>query len=208
MSALGSGLDAVVARLVAYAGTLRASAFEAGSSSGGGAGAYAVARAAAVLVPLFERRGEVRVLLTRRADGMSSHGGEVSFAGGRRDEGDSSPADTALREAREEIGLSPAAARVHVTLPPLVSKHKLLVSPVIATVPMEFPITMSPDEVCVHAARGRGGAVGRSKQGLAGACGGTAWHAHAAPRLLRRCTACSTSHWPRFCGKRGTSGPK
>ena len=65
------------------------------------------ARAAAVLVPLYEHEGSVWVILTRRAAHLRAHQGEVSFPGGSRD-GDEPLERTALREAEEEIGLDPA----------------------------------------------------------------------------------------------------
>jgi 8-oxo-dGTP pyrophosphatase MutT (NUDIX family) len=61
-------------------------------------------RPAAVLVPVVER-AEPTVLLTQRASDLSSHAGQVSFPGGKIDEGDQSPLASALREAHEEIGL-------------------------------------------------------------------------------------------------------
>ncbi len=61
--------------------------------------------AAAVLVPLYEDDGELRVVLTKRRGDLRRHAGEISFPGGRRDPGDVSLSDTALREAEEEIGL-------------------------------------------------------------------------------------------------------
>lgn len=64
--------------------------------------------AAAVLVPLYEDGGELRVVLTKRRADLRRHAGEISFPGGRRDPGDVSLSDTALREAEEEIGLSRA----------------------------------------------------------------------------------------------------
>jgi 8-oxo-dGTP pyrophosphatase MutT (NUDIX family) len=69
------------------------------------------ARAAAVLVPLFEEDGEARVILTRRTTTLPSHQGEVSFPGGKVHDGEEL-AEAALREAHEEIGLDPAAVEV------------------------------------------------------------------------------------------------
>jgi 8-oxo-dGTP pyrophosphatase MutT (NUDIX family) len=61
-------------------------------------------RASAVLAPLYEDAGELHVVLTRRTWELRSHSGEVSFPGGRQDEGEELWG-TALREAREEIAL-------------------------------------------------------------------------------------------------------
>ncbi|GBG85986.1 hypothetical protein CBR_g40798 [Chara braunii] len=94
-----------------------------------------VKKNAAVLVPLFRRNGELRVLLTKRASAMTSHSGEVALPGGKRDEGDSDDAATALREAFEEIGLPPAKVRVVARLEPFLSKHLLTVSPVVGLLP-------------------------------------------------------------------------
>jgi 8-oxo-dGTP pyrophosphatase MutT (NUDIX family) len=74
---------------------------------------------AAVLVPMFgypERPG--LVFTERRAD-LRRHAGEISFPGGRRDHPEESLLDTALREAEEEIGLSPAEVDVVGALPPI-----------------------------------------------------------------------------------------
>jgi 8-oxo-dGTP pyrophosphatase MutT (NUDIX family) len=65
-------------------------------------------RTAAVLVPVLTETTPA-IVLTRRADNLPQHAGQVSFPGGRAEEGDASAVQTALREAREEIGLPEAA---------------------------------------------------------------------------------------------------
>ena len=54
--------------------------------------------ASAVLVPRYRSDGDTRVVLTRRRSDLRRHAGEISFPGGRRDAGDATLADTALRE--------------------------------------------------------------------------------------------------------------
>jgi 8-oxo-dGTP pyrophosphatase MutT (NUDIX family) len=64
----------------------------------------------AVLIAL-RRNGEGwRMLFTRRGEALADHGGQIAFPGGRAESGDSGPLQTALREAREEVGLPPEEA--------------------------------------------------------------------------------------------------
>jgi 8-oxo-dGTP pyrophosphatase MutT (NUDIX family) len=74
-------------------------------------------RDAAVLVPVFAQDGDLHAVFTRRRHDLRRHAGEISFPGGRRDHGEEL-ADTALREAHEEIGLPPEAVRLAGCLPP------------------------------------------------------------------------------------------
>jgi 8-oxo-dGTP pyrophosphatase MutT (NUDIX family) len=73
---------------------------------------------AAVLVPLYPDAGRLVGVFTKRTEGMRRHAGEISFPGGRQDEGEQLP-ETALREADEEIGLAPADVRLVGALPPV-----------------------------------------------------------------------------------------
>ncbi len=72
---------------------------------------------AAVLLPLFGWPDAPGLIFTERRADLSRHAGEISFPGGRRDEGDADLAATALREAHEEIGLDPAAVELGEALP-------------------------------------------------------------------------------------------
>ena len=73
---------------------------------------------AAVLVPLYLDADELHAVFTRRRDDLRRHPGEISFPGGRRDEGEDDLRVTALREAREEIGLPPDAVEILGALQP------------------------------------------------------------------------------------------
>jgi 8-oxo-dGTP pyrophosphatase MutT (NUDIX family) len=73
----------------------------------------------AVLVPLFrDEEGELRILLVQRGAG-GIHGGQLGLPGGKREPGDASLLETALREAEEEIGLERSTVEVVATLDPL-----------------------------------------------------------------------------------------
>lgn len=78
-------------------------------------------------------RSTVRLPLIERTDDGGPHAGQIALPGGRVEEGDSSIAETALREAREEIGLDPTACRVLGTLTPLhIDVSGFIVTPVVA----------------------------------------------------------------------------
>ncbi|XP_052200741.1 nudix hydrolase 15, mitochondrial-like isoform X2 [Diospyros lotus] len=63
---------------------------------------------AAVLICLFEGDdGDLRVILTKRSSRLSTHSGEVALPGGKAEEGDADDVETAIREAKEEIGVTP-----------------------------------------------------------------------------------------------------
>jgi 8-oxo-dGTP pyrophosphatase MutT (NUDIX family) len=75
-------------------------------------------RLSAVLAVVADGPSGPEVLLTRRSWELSSHRGEVSFPGGRLDDGETY-AQAALREANEEVGLDAAHVRVIGRLSPL-----------------------------------------------------------------------------------------
>lgn len=100
-------------------------------------------RPAAVLVPIVLREPEPTLLLTRRTDHLHHHPGQVSFPGGRVEEQDTSPIETALRETEEEISL----ARRHVELLGCLPQYRtgtgFDVTPVVGLVTP--PFELSPD---------------------------------------------------------------
>ena len=104
-------------------------------------------RPAAVLVPLFEEDGEVRVLLTVRSDQLRSHQGEVAFPGGRLDTGED-VVQAALREADEEVSLDPALVTVigELTAMPTVSSNTVM-TPVVAALDGRPTLRANPSEV-------------------------------------------------------------
>lgn len=105
-------------------------------------------RAAAVLAPLYEVDGELHVILTRRTWNLSSHQGEVSFPGGRQDEGEDLWG-TALREAREEIALDTSAVECIGELDHLATvTSRSFIVPYVGALPEGRPETVAnPHEV-------------------------------------------------------------
>lgn len=101
---------------------------------------------AAVLVPIT-RSDDPELVLTLRASGLSTHGGEVAFPGGRRDPDDVNLAFTALREAQEEVGLPPGLVEIVGPLSSVVSKHGIQVTPYVGVVPEFVDYEPNDDEI-------------------------------------------------------------
>lgn len=106
-------------------------------------------QAAAVLIPLFEAAGETRVVLTRRPDTMPSHRGDVAFPGGKvHPDIDPSLRDAALREAEEEIGLSPSAVEIVAELDTISTvTSRFLVAPFVGVLAEPPELRPDPREV-------------------------------------------------------------
>ncbi|XP_028110358.1 nudix hydrolase 15, mitochondrial-like isoform X5 [Camellia sinensis] len=107
---------------------------------------------AAVLICLFEGDdGDLRVILTKRSSRLSTHSGEVALPGGKAEEGDKDDAETATREAKEEIGLDPSLVSVVNVLEPFLSKHLLRVIPVICILSDKKAFNPAPNVAEVEA---------------------------------------------------------
>lgn len=104
-------------------------------------------RPAAVLVPLIARGNDVRVLLTERTAHLNDHAGQISFPGGRVEEGDADPRATALRETEEEIGLASAAVDIVGELPEYTTATGYRVTPVIGLIERPFSLALDAFEV-------------------------------------------------------------
>ncbi len=106
-----------------------------------------VLRPAAVLVPVWLRPDGARLILTKRASHLKHHPGQIAFPGGKVDAGDDGPVGAALREAREEIGLSADLVTVLGTLPTHETVTGFTVTPVLALVRGAFTAVPEAGEV-------------------------------------------------------------
>lgn len=102
---------------------------------------------AAVLVPLVCVADNWHLLFTRRTERVDNHKGQVSFPGGACDPGETTPEETALREADEEIGIQPADVRVLGRMNTLVTITKYQITPVVGIVPWPYVFRVSGFEV-------------------------------------------------------------
>lgn len=101
---------------------------------------------AAVLIPVIADAEGARVLLTRRADSLAKHTGQVAFPGGRLDPGETA-VEAALREAQEEVDLDPAAVTVLGLSDAYETGTGYLITPVVGWIDALPPLTASPAEV-------------------------------------------------------------
>ncbi len=101
---------------------------------------------ASVLIAVVMRT-QPTVLLTERTTHLSTHSGQVAFPGGKRDDTDVDAADTALREAHEEIGLARNLVEVIGELPTYTTGTQFIITPVVALVQPEHQLQLNPYEV-------------------------------------------------------------
>jgi 8-oxo-dGTP pyrophosphatase MutT (NUDIX family) len=106
-----------------------------------------VAKVDAAVLMALTREDIPRLILTRRAQHMNSHAGEVAFPGGKCDSSDASIIATALREAHEEIALEPSRVQVVGELGVFTSRIGMKVKPIIGLLD-EMPVLQAnPDEI-------------------------------------------------------------
>ena len=108
-------------------------------------------RASAVLIPLVEDGGELKVILTKRSSQLRHHAGQISFPGGAIDPGETAE-EAAFREAHEEINLHPSHVDMLGFLPGVLTTANFHIAPVLALVNRDLTandmnLSPHPDEV-------------------------------------------------------------
>ena len=98
---------------------------------------------AAVLLLVVNHPGDPTVVFTQRTAHLADHAGQISFPGGRCDEGDGTPERTALREAEEEVGIPAARIEILGRLPEYHTSTGYRVTPIVGWA--EPPLVYRPD---------------------------------------------------------------
>jgi 8-oxo-dGTP pyrophosphatase MutT (NUDIX family) len=104
-------------------------------------------RPAAVLVPLVWENTQWNLLFTRRAMDLEDHSGQVSFPGGAWEKRDGDLEQTALREAREEVGIDPASVAVLGKMARFDMVSYFQVTPVVGVVAWPCELKINASEV-------------------------------------------------------------
>ena len=106
-------------------------------------------RTAAVLVPVYrDDEDELRVVLVVRADDGGLHGGQLGLPGGKPEPQDVDLLATALREAKEEVGLDPSTVDVVAELAPFDTQStRWRVHPFLGRIPADTRFRLQQAEI-------------------------------------------------------------
>lgn len=102
---------------------------------------------AAVLIPLIDHKDGMTVLLTKRAQHLKTHSGQVSFPGGRCEPEDADAMATALRETEEEVGIDRSHMEVLGGMEDYETVTGYVITPIVAILQPEFILNIDESEV-------------------------------------------------------------
>jgi len=101
----------------------------------------------AVLIPITKRTEGLELLFTKRTDRVEHHKGQISFPGGACDPAETTPAETALRESQEEIGLPPSAVALLGAMDDIRTPSGFIVTPVVGYIETLPTLHLNDEEV-------------------------------------------------------------
>lgn len=101
----------------------------------------------AVLIAFTEGENGVEVVLTRRAEHLRKHAGQISFPGGRRDADDPDLLHTALRETHEELAIHPDDVRVYGALLRIPTITGFNITAYVGEFPQPYTLVPNPAEI-------------------------------------------------------------
>ena len=102
---------------------------------------------ASVLIPILTFKKDLEILLTKRSNNLKNHPGQIAFPGGKKDQIDSSPIETALRETQEEVGLNPKNVEIIASLPSHKTATGFVITPYLGLINQPFSETLRQGEV-------------------------------------------------------------
>ena len=102
---------------------------------------------ASVLIPILTFKKDLEILLTKRSNSLKNHPGQIAFPGGKKDQIDSSPIETALRETQEEVGLNPKNVEIIASLPSHKTATGFVIKPYLGLINQPFSETLRQGEV-------------------------------------------------------------
>ena len=102
---------------------------------------------ASVLIPILTFKKDLEILLTKRSNNLKNHPGQIAFPGGKKDQSDSSPIETALRETQEEVGLNPKNVEIIASLPSHKTATGFVIKPYLGLINQPFSETLRQGEV-------------------------------------------------------------
>ena len=102
---------------------------------------------AAILVPLVEVDGQLNLLFEVRSRNLNSQPGDISFPGGKIDQGDEGPLAAAIRETKEELGIPSENIEIITELDLFVSPYGLIIHNFLGKINDISKISPNSDEV-------------------------------------------------------------
>ena len=102
---------------------------------------------ASVLIPILTFKKDLEILLTKRSNNLKNHPGQIAFPGGKKDQIDNSPIETALRETQEEVGLNPKNVEIIASLPSHKTATGFVIKPYLGLINQPFSETLRQGEV-------------------------------------------------------------